>query len=174
MPTLYMLCGPSLSGKSSAAKAIVEARGATLISADDINRERGLPFGGEGLPESVWARTLEIQIDRLRQHAAAGRSVVLDDTLCYRWLRERFRSEAHQLGLDTVLLLFAVTEQEILRRHAVLMHSNERPVLSIERLADHLSRFEWPSVDENPIDATQAPAFERLIRGTPNSAARAT
>lgn len=169
-----MLCGPSLSGKSSAARAIVDATGATLISADDINRERGLPFGGEGLPESVWAGTLEIQVERLRQHAAAGGPVVLDDTLCYRWLRDRFRSEARRLGLDTALLVFAVTGQEILRRHAALTQTNERPVLSIERLTDHLSRFEWPGADEDPIDVGRAPALESFIRGASGHAARAT
>ena len=64
-----------------------------VVSADVINEGRGLPFGGEGLPESVWADTLRLQIAELERCAAQGSSVILDDTLCYRWLRNRFREE---------------------------------------------------------------------------------
>lgn len=36
---------------------------ATVISVDEINAQRGLPFGGEGLPESLWAETLTVPAD---------------------------------------------------------------------------------------------------------------
>jgi tRNA A37 N6-isopentenylltransferase MiaA len=57
-PHAFLLCGPSLAGKSTASERIAATLGAEIISADAINAKRGLPFGAEGLPESVWAETL--------------------------------------------------------------------------------------------------------------------
>jgi tRNA A37 N6-isopentenylltransferase MiaA len=57
-PHAFLLCGPSLAGKSTACERIAATLGAEIISADAINAKRGLPFGAEGLPESVWAETL--------------------------------------------------------------------------------------------------------------------
>ena len=62
MTFAHLLCGPSLAGKSSAAILIADATGSTVLSADTVNAERGLPFGAEGLPESVWAETLRIML----------------------------------------------------------------------------------------------------------------
>ena len=146
---------------------------ASIISADAINAERGLPFGGEGLPESGWAETLRIQLERLRHAATQRVHVVVDDTLFYRWLRDRFRAEAQASGFHTSLLLLRPTEHELLARHARLLELRQRPVLSIERLQDHLRRFEWPSSDERPIEVTssdQQAAFLAALPSTPNNA----
>ena len=56
-PHAFLLCGPSLAGKSTASERIAATLGAEIISADAINAKRGLPFGAEGLPESVWAES---------------------------------------------------------------------------------------------------------------------
>lgn len=56
MAVAYLLCGPSLAGKSTVAEQIARVTGAVVLSADAVNAERGLPFGAEGLPESVWGR----------------------------------------------------------------------------------------------------------------------
>ena len=68
---VYLLCGPSLAGKSTAARLVARRLGAVIVSADRINEERRLPFGGEGRPESAWGETLDLVIARLRE--AAGR-----------------------------------------------------------------------------------------------------
>jgi hypothetical protein len=91
--------------------------------------------------------------------------VVIDDTLCYRWLRDRFRDEARALGLLTCLLLLRPMEGELLGRHACLLESRRRPVLSVERLQDHLRRFEWPAADEEPIEVT-SPAMQAAFLAT--------
>ena len=99
MPFAYLLCGPSLAGKSLAAARIAQAAGAEVLSSDAVNAKRGLPFGAEGLPESVWAETLRLLLERLRACGHEGRSVVVDDTQCYRWLRDRYRSECASCAL---------------------------------------------------------------------------
>ena len=149
---VYLLCGPSLAGKSAAARCIAEAVGAVVISADEINRQRGVPFGAEGLPESVWAETLRIQISQLHEELSQGRSVVVDDTLCYRWLRDRWRQEVGVAKAEPVLLLLAPRTEELIRRHARLLASAERPLLSLPRLLEHLESFEWPSAEEGAVD----------------------
>jgi predicted kinase len=162
-PRAYLLCGPSLAGKTTIAGQIAEALPVVVISSDEINAGRGLPFGGEGLPESAWAETLRIQVRRFHELVNAGRSVAIDDTLCYRWLRDRWRAEAAIAGVTTVLLQVAPSKEEILARHADLTFAKQRPVLSRERLLEHLSTFEWPAPEENavPVD-TQAQLQDSL------------
>jgi predicted kinase len=151
---VFLLCGPSLAGKSTACERIVACAGAAEISADAINASRGLPFGAEGLPESVWAETLRVQLEQLREHADAGRSVVVDDTLCYRWLRDRFRAQAIAAGLKPELLLLKPAREDLLARHARLVETGTRPVLSLCHFVEHLDSFEWPTQDEAAIDVS--------------------
>lgn len=153
-PVAYLLCGPSLAGKSTFAQRLAERTGAAVSSADGINVSRGLPFGAEGLPEAVWAETLRLQLAELGEWAAQGRSVVVDDTLCYRWLRDRFRHSATAAGMAHQLLLLAPSREELLARHAALLEDPRRPVLSRERLLAHLATFEWPGPDEGAVDLT--------------------
>lgn len=144
----YLLCGPSLAGKSTFASALAKLTGAVVLSADQINAERGLPFGGEGSPESVWAETLRLLLAEMGSLASRGHSVIVDDTLCYRWLRDRFRQQALESGLTPRLLLFPLSEEAALSRRSHLLLEGTRPVLSEARLLDHLARFEWPDPDE--------------------------
>ena len=169
MSCAYLLCGPSLAGKSTLSGRIAERFGARVVSADEINARRGLPFGAEGLPESTWAETLEQQLAALRVAGEAGASVVVDDTLCYRWLRDRFRREARAAGLVPQLLLMRPSAEEILARHAALTRARTRPVLSLARLKEHLSSFEWPTSDEQPIDLTTAAAQDGWLGHGPDA-----
>jgi len=163
MATAYLLCGPSLAGKSTVAEQIAGVTGAVVLSADTVNAARGLPFGAEGLPESVWAETLRILLDRVRMHARLGHSVVVDDTQCYRWLRDRYRSECIAGGLEPVLLLLSPPPHVLYERHARATASSSRPLLSLERLADHLARFEWPSEDERATDISSSQALAAYL-----------
>jgi len=159
----YLLCGPSLSGKSVAAGRLERVFDAAVICADEINAERGLPFGAEGLPESTWAETLRQQLDRMRELAAAGRSVIADDTLCYRWLRDKHRATARASGLVPLLLVLRPSKAELLDRHSRATTSRERPVLTLERLQSHLAGFEWPTNDESPIEVTLPEQLDAFI-----------
>jgi predicted kinase len=163
-PRAYLLCGPSLAGKTTVAGRITGAFSATLVSSDEINAERGLPFGGEGLPESVWAETLRIQVEHFHAEASRGRSVVVDDTLCYRWLRNRWREEAAKAQAAAILLLLSPSKAEILARHTALQSAGQRPVLSKERLLEHLLAFEWPAPEEHAILVNTQSGLEAWLR----------
>ncbi len=147
-PRLYLLCGPSLAGKSTVVQAMAAELGVAVVSADAINAARNLRFGLEGLPESAWAEILGAQIKESAALMKRGLPVAIDDTACYRWLRDRFREHAASHGYEVRLIYVATPREEILARHARLSKSKERPVLSLERLIDHLDRFEPPQRDE--------------------------
>ncbi|MEP7009587.1 MAG: ATP-binding protein [Acidobacteriota bacterium] len=153
---LYLLCGPSLAGKSTVAREIVDELGVTVASADAINAARGFPFGLEGMPESAWSEILGSQIKETSALMRRGVSVAVDDTACYRWLRDRFREHAADHGYDCRLVYVATPREEILARHHRLSKSKERPVLSRERLIDHLDRFEPPQADEPHVSIRSA------------------
>jgi predicted kinase len=174
MPDAYLLCGPSLAGKSAACERIARVLGAAIVSADAINAQRGLPFGGEGLPEAVWAETLRLQLLQLRELGSRGRSVVVDDTLCYRWLRDRLRSEARAAGLQPHLLLLAPSREDLIARHAAASTAGGRPVLSRSRFLDHLASFEWPTEDEHPIDVSSPDSLVKWLRTMADRAEKAT
>lgn len=159
-----LLCGPSLAGKSTAACALANAFDATVVSADEINAQRGLPFGGEGLPESAWAETLRIQLTQLHECGRRGLNVVVDDTLCYRWLRDRFRDEVTKAGMAHVLLVFPVSETELLARHRRLADNKSRPVLGQASLRAHIACFEWPSPEESALDVRDPEAAPAIVQ----------
>ena len=159
-----LLCGPSLAGKSTVCERIAVELHAAVICADAINAERGLPFGAEGLPESVWAETLRLQLDQVREHARSGRSLVVDDTLCYRWLRDRFRAAAAAVGLVPRLLVLMPSRDELLARHALLSRNGGRPLLSLRRLIEHLDAFEWPTQDEAAVDISTPALLDAWFR----------
>ena len=165
MTTAYLLCGPSLSGKSTLADRIARHLGAIVCSADAINARRGLAFGGEGLDESVWAETLRLELEAVREAGAGGTSIVVDDTLCYRWLRDRLRAAALAGGLQTRLLLLRPPEAELLARRAEIARTGVRPLLSLPRLREHLASFEWPGADESPVDLTTPAQQDGWLRG---------
>ncbi len=153
-PLALLLCGPSLAGKSTLARQLAGPLAASIVSADEINAGRRLPFGGEGLPESVWAETLRLELEAIDKAGRRGQSVIVDDTCCYRWLRDRLRSTCVAAGLLPVLLVLRVGTDDLeARRHAV-KSTGARPVLSQERFADHVARFEWPGSDEVQLDVT--------------------
>ncbi|HXU34255.1 MAG TPA: ATP-binding protein [Thermoanaerobaculia bacterium] len=153
---LYLLCGPSLAGKSTVTRALAADLGVAVVSADAINAARGFPFGLEGMPESAWAEILGSQIKELADHMKRGVSVAVDDTACYRWLRDRFREEAAAGGYDCRIVYVPSSREEILARHQRLSKTKERPVLSHERLIDHLDRFEPPEEDEPHVTIRSA------------------
>ena len=97
---VVLLCGCSFSGESTLAAALRERCGADVVSLDEINERRGLE-GGDGVPEHAWARTLDIAHDEL-ENLLAQRAplMVVDDTSCYRWLRDSWRKVAERHGAD--------------------------------------------------------------------------
>jgi hypothetical protein len=51
-----------------------------------------------------------------------------------------------------MLLVLAPAREILLARHASRAANGDRPVLSLQRLLEHLNTFEWPTPDEAPVD----------------------
>ena len=151
MPTLYLMCGLAFSGKTSFVDALVRERGCVSVSLDEINAERGLPPGGEGVAPEQWERSSWIAVERLEALMRGGGDVVLDDTCCFRFLRDRFRELAERMGYRTVVVYMDTPVTEIRRRMAENERTKTRPGFRPEVFERHLAEFEAPGADEEVV-----------------------
>ena len=84
------MCGISFSGKSTLAQKIATKIGAPVISLDEINHGRGLGLNGDAIPDEEWVKTHGMALEKLEEAMVSERDIVLDDTNCFRWLRDSF------------------------------------------------------------------------------------
>lgn len=145
MSRLWILCGVSFSGKSTLARRLAREHTAEVVSLDAINEERGVGYGGDGLPAEVWRATLESALERIDRLLAEGRDVVVDDTGCYRWIRDRFREAAARRGSAVTLLFLDTPLEEIARRRST---ATDRRGIADAVFEEHLRTFERPGLDE--------------------------
>lgn len=148
-PRLFAMCGLSFSGKTTLARAVARRTGAEYVGLDDINEERGLS-GGQGIPVEEWERTSALAIERLGKLFDAGRDVVLDDTLCFRWLRERYAAVAERHGALFVLVYVSTPLPEIHRAMAENEAAPRRAPISPEVFEEHVRSFDPPGEEERP------------------------
>jgi predicted kinase len=148
---VVLFCGYSFSGKSTLAAALHERLGAAVVCPDAINARRGL-WGGDGVPDSEWGRTLDEAHAELEALLAAGTPlVVIDDTCCYRWLRDGYREIARRHGHAVELVVLDVPAAEVEARMArAAADPDARRGLKAEVWASHRDTFEWPTDDEGP------------------------
>lgn len=145
---LLILCGPAFSGKSTLAAHLSFRWGFEVVSLDEINARRGL-HGGQGIPDADWARTAAIAREEARALLAVPSArVVVDDTFCFRFLRDDFVRLASEAGRESVILVLATPEQEIRRRISENARAGARPGIVCSVLERHLATFEWPGEDE--------------------------
>jgi len=149
MKTLYLLCGLAFSGKSTLAKAIVNYLNCASVSLDDINRERGLGFGGDGIPVEEWENTHQIAIGILDNLMQLEQDIILDDTNCFRWLRDRFREVAKRHNYRTKVIYLDVPLEEIHRRMQINEQTKKRQGIKKEIFAELIQNFQPPEIDEN-------------------------
>jgi predicted kinase len=162
------MCGLSFSGKTTLAKAISSAVDAEYIGLDDINAERGLR-GGDGIPGEEWEKTSRIAVQRVGLMLSAGRDVVLDDTLCFRWLRNRYAEAARQHAAPFVLIYVSTPLSEIYKAMARNDVVGQRSPIRADVFEDHMSRFETPSADEQAlVFSRDVPVQEWLARHLSN------
>ncbi len=141
------MCGLAFAGKTTLGSQLAERRGAVIVSLDQINAERGL-HGGIGIPGEEWVRTHREALSRLESLLEDGASVVIDDTNCFRWLRDNYREVASRFGIQTTVIHLEVTLEEAMKR---CMQNNNEPTRSIVTehvLRDLASKFEIPQADE--------------------------
>jgi predicted kinase len=153
VPTLYLICGLSFAGKSTLAAAIAERTAATIVSLDEINARRGL-HGGLGIPDEEWLATHRQALREVGAALAAGRSVVVDDTNCFRFLRDDHRAVAAERGAASLVIHVDVPLAEALARlrandrHGAAHQPLPRPPVTEAVLLQLAQRFEPPAADE--------------------------
>jgi predicted kinase len=145
--TLYLMCGLAFSGKSTLAGAIAARAGATIVSLDAINAARGLR-GGLGIPEEEWAWTHRQALELTRSALARGRSVVVDDTNCFRSLRDDYRAAAAAHGATAVVVYLDVPLPVVRSRMRANEKAPSRHPVSETVLLDLAGKFEPPAPDE--------------------------
>jgi predicted kinase len=162
MPRLFAMCGIAFSGKTTLARAVARRAGAEYVGLDDINEERGLR-GGEGIPGEEWERTHAIAIERIGTLLDSGCDVVLDDTLCFRWLRDRYAAVADRHAARFVLIYMATPLPEIHRAMARNDADPQRNSIRPEVFETHARSFEHPTVEERPVIYDRTVSMEEWI-----------
>jgi predicted kinase len=148
---LWLLCGLAFTGKTTLARPLAERRKAVWISLDEINRERGVGHGGDGLAHEVWAETLELALERAGQALAAGREAVVDDTSPWRSVRDRYRALAARHRAELVLVWLDTPLATVEARRRRNDRTAERRPVREAVFAAHLAGFEPPAPDEDPV-----------------------
>jgi predicted kinase len=147
---IYLMCGLAFAGKSTLAERIAERTGAQIISLDKINAERNL-YGGKGIPDHEWLATHQIALQRLDSIAREGRTVIIDDTNCFRWLRDNYRKKAEAYGYQCVVVLLDVPPETVLQRASQNTTVGTRSDVSPEIMQDLIYKFEYPAADEENV-----------------------
>jgi predicted kinase len=148
---VYLLCGLAFSGKSTLAAALAERLGAKVVSLDEINARRDLR-GGEGVADEEWAATHRQALREVEGHMRRGTPyIVVDDTSCFRFLRDDHRKLAARHGYRLRLLLLITPLQEIRRRMGRAAETGERRGLAPQVFAEHTASFESPGEEESPL-----------------------
>jgi predicted kinase len=156
MKRVYLMCGLPYAGKTTLARAIAARTGAAVVSLDDINAERGLHGAGD-LPVAEWAETHRLALERTAALMREGRAVVVDDTHCYRWLRDDHRRQAAEHGYATQVVLLDVPFADCMDRAREGGRARDLEVGMLFRIAQE---FEAPTLDERALvyDGAQPPA----------------
>lgn len=150
-PKLYLFVGYPGAGKTSVAKVIHEATGATHLWADKIRRERlGPPNYTHEENLQLYGHLNEMTAELLR----AGNSVIFDTNFKYRKDRDHLRAIATEHGADTVLV-WMKTDKATARHRATEEHHQDHhrihgvmSVADFERLS---SDTEWPDESERAV-----------------------
>lgn len=144
---LYLMCGLAFAGKSTLARGIAERTGAAVVSLDEINRARGFD-GGVGIGDEEWACTYGEALREVERALSRGRSVVVDDTSCFRFLRDGYRELAERHEVPAVVVYVDVPLATALARlRANERHRGRAPVEEAV-LVDLARKIEPPEPDE--------------------------
>jgi predicted kinase len=146
---LLLLCGPPFSGKTSLAR-VLRAQGFLAVSLDDILREAGLE-PGQGPSALAWEDASRSACSTIAAAARTGQDVVIDDTLCFRFLRDRYRDVGVSAGMSVILVVLVICPANVQARVELNRHTHLRQDIGQEVLEAHLDSFEWPGVDEPHI-----------------------
>ena len=147
-PTLYIMHGPSGSGKSWLSERLVPMLGAIRIRSD-IERKRLLNVSAgdprvRGEPSlytpEMRERTYRYLMDCAETPLAAGLSVIVDATFLRFADRQAFRSLAKRSGVDFVIVSCAAEKAEMIRRidSRARRDPSDADVAVLEKQLDHM------------------------------------
>lgn len=158
MKTLYLLCGAPFSGKTTLAKLIASQTNSQYLSLDDLMRQRGLDLS-QPQPVEQWEQAHQQCLQRMSITMQEDTDIVLDDTNCFKWLRDRFRGVALQYQYDVITVYINVPLAELERRRQHALATGERNSLADAAFYPVIRQFEIPDASENTIvfDASSHP-----------------
>jgi len=76
--------------------------------------------------------------------------IVLDDTNCFRWLRDRYRNVSHENGYIAELVYLDVPLQDVQARIVHNSMTTSRCSIESDVFGEHMRGFEAPHADEAP------------------------
>lgn len=163
MKSLYLLCGMPFSGKTTLGESVAKYLDCPYISLDEINEARGL-YGGDGIPVEEWEKTHFLAMQQLHSLMPSEQNIVLDDTNCFRWLRDRFRNYGAQYGYQTTLIFLDVSMAEIWQRIKINNQTHTRHQVKPEIITEMAKTFESPQADERIINYSPEQSIDDWIR----------
>ena len=156
------MCGMPFSGKTTLGKAIAKYLDVSYISLDEINEARGL-FGGDGIPVGEWEKTHYLAMQESVKLMKTGLDIILDDTNCFRRLRDRFRNFAAQHGYRTALVFLDIPLSEIWRRIENNDRTQARHKVTKNIVTEMAETFESPQADEATMIYTAKQSIDEWI-----------
>jgi hypothetical protein len=160
-PMLVMTCGLMGVGKTTVARSLAAALGATLLRTDELRKTlAGLPstasraeqFGAGIYSAEMTAKTYDLLLERSLAALAAGQSVIADAAFLRRDERERFAAAAQRKGFPWLIALMECPAETALerldRRQAMGRDASDG---RRELLASQAAAFEPPAGTENII-----------------------
>lgn len=150
------------SGKTTLGKSMAQYLNALYISLDEINEARGL-FGGEGIPVEQWEKTHYLAMEQLENFMPSQQDIVLDDTNCFRWLRDRFRNLGARYGYQTTLIFLDIPLVEIEQRIVANNQTQTRNKVKQEIIEKMQQTFESPQPDEKSINYSGEKSIQQWI-----------
>jgi aminoglycoside phosphotransferase family enzyme/predicted kinase len=160
-PALVMTCGLMGVGKTTVARGLAAALGATLLRTDELRKtlvglpstaSRPEPFGAGIYSPEITAQTYGLLLERSLAALAAGQSVIADAAFLRRAERERFAAAAQRKGFPWLIALMTCPAETALarldRRQAQGLDASDG---RRELFAGQAAAFEPPADTENII-----------------------
>ncbi len=95
---------------------------------------------------------------------SSEQNIVLDDTNCFRWLRDRFRDYGAQYGYQTTLIYLDLPLTEIWSRIKTNNQTQTRHQVKPEIITEMAKTFELPQLDERIINYNPEQSIDDWIR----------
>lgn len=150
MPILFLICGAPFSGKTTLAKGIVELKKYSYVGLDELLKKKGFDLSKK-IPMEEWEKVHQESFRLLRSLMNKKETIVLDDTLYLKKLRNRFRKIAESFNYQIVTIYLNIPIETLEERRKKILTTNERHYPKDEEFYNVIHNFETPGVDENTI-----------------------